>query len=154
MTRLQQISKHSIQLALALGAAGAALAAQASTASNVDVNVVIGGVIQPGVYGRVEVGTRPPPVLYPQPVTITPPVIVRQPVIVQPQIVVQQAPVVVTQSPIYLHVPPGDSKHWSRHCREYNACNQPVYFVRNDYRAYYDGERSRSEGHGHGHGKH
>lgn len=137
MTRLQLASRRGIKLVLTLAVTGAALAAQARTGPNVDVNVAIGGVIQPGVYGRVEVGTRPPPpVVYPQPVIITQPVIVQQPVVVQPQIVVLQPPIVVTQSPIYLHVPPGHSKHWSRHCREYNACNQPVYFVRNDSRVY------------------
>jgi hypothetical protein len=151
MTRLQQAAK----LGIALAFTGAALAAQARTGPNIDVNVVIGGVIQPGVYGRVEVGTRPPPVVYPQPVIITQPVIVQAPVVVQPPVIVQQpvvvqSPAVVSQSPIYLHVPPGHSKHWHKHCNKYNACNQPVYFVRNDYRAYYEGERGRGEGHGHG----
>ena len=143
MTRLQQVTKLSIILALA----GAAIAAQAATASNVDVNVVVGGVIQPGVYGRVEVGTRPPPVVNTQPVIITLPFIVQHPV------VISQRPVVVTQSPIYMHVPPGHSKHWNKHCSKYNACNQPVYFVRNDYRAYHEQERGHGEGHSHGHGK-
>jgi hypothetical protein len=70
-------------------------------------------VIRPGVYGRVVIGTGSPPpvVIYPQPVIIT-----------QPAVVVQQAP-------IYLHVPPGHSKKWAKHCYKYNACNQPVYFV-------------------------
>ena len=122
MTRLQMATQRSIKLALSLALAGAALAAHARTGPNLDVNVVIGGVIQPGVYGRVEVGTRPPPpVVYQQPVIVTQPVIVQQSVVVQPQVVVQhpvavQPPIVVTQSPIYLHVPPGHSKHWSRHC--------------------------------------
>jgi hypothetical protein len=32
-------------------------------------------------------------------------------------------------APIYLRVPPGYARHWSRHCHEYHACGVPVYFV-------------------------
>jgi hypothetical protein len=110
----------------------AAFAAQAQT----DVNVSIGGIIQPGVYGRVEIGTRPPPpVYYPQPVVIVP------------------APVAVVQQPIYMHVPPGHAKKWSKHCYKYNACNQPVYFVKNEYNDD-DDHGKKHKGRGHGHGKH
>ena len=74
-------------------------------------SVVIHGEVKPGVYGRVEFGNAPPPVLvYSQPV-----VIVREPRPVQP---------------IYLHVPPGHAKKWDKHCHKYNACNRPVYFVK------------------------
>ena len=84
-----------IAAVLALGLAG--FAAQAQT----DVNVSIGGIIKPGVYGRVEIGTRPPPpVYYPQPVVIV------------------QQPVAVVQQPIYMHVPPGHAKKWSKHCKK------------------------------------
>ncbi len=101
--------------ALAIGLATMASLAHAQT----DVQVSVGGTIKPGVYGRVVVGGRPPPVvIYPAPV-----------IIVQPPVVVQQAP-------IYMHVPPGHAKKWSKHCYKYNACNQPVYFVQNDYRGY------------------
>ena len=31
--------------------------------------------------------------------------------------------------PIYLHVFPGHATHWRKHCREYNACDERVYFV-------------------------
>ena len=37
------------------------------------------------------------------------------------------------QQPIYLRVPPGHEKHWAKHCAKYNACGQPVYFVRDTY---------------------
>jgi hypothetical protein len=119
------------QLCLTIGLATLAWSAQAQT----DVSVSVGGVIRPGVYGRVEVGTRPPPpIIYPQPVIIT------------------QPPVVVaTPAPIYLHVPPGHAKKWYKHCYKYNACNQPVYFVQNNYSEYY--EREDRE-HGRGRGKH
>jgi hypothetical protein len=111
-----------------MGLAFAAFAAQAQT----DVSVSIGGVIQPGVYGRLEIGTRPPPpVYYPQPV-----VIVKQ-------------PVTVVQQPVYMHVPPGHARKWSKHCHKYNACNQPVYFVKNEYPGHDD-----KKGKGHGKKKH
>jgi hypothetical protein len=49
--------------------------------------------------------------------------------------------------PLYLRVPPGHAKNWSRHCGAYNACNERVYFVkdkwyRNEYAPRY---RERSE---------
>jgi hypothetical protein len=126
-----------LKLGAALTLASAAWAAQAQP----NVSVSVDGVIRPGVYGRVVVGTNnpPPPVIYPQPVIIAQPV------------------VVVPQSPIYLHVPPGHAKHWAKHCYKYNACNQQVYFVQNDYRGY-EQERGRGrdrdddEDHGRGHG--
>jgi hypothetical protein len=102
-----------ISVALKFGAAltlaGAAWAAQAQP----NVNVSVDGVIRPGVYGRVVIGTGYPlpQVIYPQPVIIT-----------QPAVVVQQ-------SPIYMNVPYGHSKNWAKHCHKYSACNQPVYFV-------------------------
>ena len=92
-------------------------------------NVIVAGQVKPGVYGRVEVGSGPPPVLvYPQPV-----VIVQRPVPLQP---------------VYLHVPPGHAKKWSKHCHKYNACNRPVYFVKSQ-----EYEPGYSKGKGHGKGK-
>jgi hypothetical protein len=114
--------------AVALGLATVACFAHAQP----NVSVTVGGVIQPGVYGRVVIGNAPPPVvIYPQPVIVT-----------QPAVVVRQAP-------IYLHVPPGHSKKWAKHCYKYNACNQPVYFVQNNYRGH-----DSHHGHGHRGGKH
>jgi hypothetical protein len=40
---------------------------------------------------------------------------------------------VVYVQPVYLHVPPGHEKHWSKHCGKYGACGRPVYFVREDW---------------------
>jgi hypothetical protein len=123
------------QACAAIGLATIACVAHAQT----DVSVSVGGVIQPGVYGRVVIGTRPPPVvIYPQPVIIT-----------QPAVVAQQAP-------IYMHVPPGHSKKWSKHCYKYNACNQPVYFVQNNYHGHDDhGKHGRKKDKHHGkHGHH
>jgi len=130
------------RLLLALGLIAASLPAFAQT--NVGVSVAVS---QPGVYGRIDIGNvpQPPVVVYPQPVVIAPP----QHVVVQPQ-------------PVYLYVPPGHQKHWAKHCAQYNACGQPVYFVQeNWYRTQYVPamqERHREHGrddddHGHGHGK-
>ena len=96
------------------------------------IHVSVGGEVAPGVYGRVDFGNAsPPPVVYQQPV-----VIVRQP-----------QPVVV--QPVYLHVPPGHAKNWSRHCQRYDACARPVYFVKSS-----EYEPRKGKGHGKGHGKH
>jgi hypothetical protein len=135
MTQLFSPPRLIKQACVAIGLASMACIAYAQT----DVTVSVGGVIQPGVYGRVVIGSRPPPpVIYPQPVIIT------------------QAPVVIQQAPIYMHVPPGHAKKWSKHCYKYNACNQPVYFVQNHYHGYQEhGKHGRKEGKHHGkHGHH
>lgn len=114
------------------------LGASAAGAGDVNVGVTISGEIQPGVYGRIDIGNRPPPpVVYPQPVWIVQP----------PQ------PVVV--APVYLHVPPGHAKNWAKHCARYNACNTPVYFVRSaeyDEARGHEGKRGHGKGRGHGRG--
>jgi len=92
-------------------AAGVAMIVGAGHALAQDVRVTISGEVAPGVYGRVDIGSGPRPQLVnPQPV-----VVVRQ----------ARAP-----GPIYLHVPPGHARNWSKHCSKYNACSRPVYFVR------------------------
>ena len=115
-------------------AAALAAATVPALAADVGVSVHVG---QPGFYGRIDIGNFPPPrLLYPEPVIIRP---VR---------------VGVVRQPIYLHVPPGHAKDWRKHCRKYNACGQPVYFVQEDWYnnvyvpRYRDGER-----HGQGHDK-
>src|SRR5512138_1003605 len=107
-------TKHT-RPSLAAAAAALLLAAGPALATEVGVSVQIS---QPGVYGRVDIGRFPQPqVIVPQPV-----------VIAQPTVVVAQ-PV----QPVYMWVPPGHRKHWSKHCHEYNACGAPVYFVRHDW---------------------
>lgn len=94
-------------LSLLIAGLTAGLAAPAEAA---DVGVSI-SISQPGVYGRIDIGRFPQPVLIaPQPVLIVAP---------QRQVV----------APVYLWVPPGHQKHWQRHCAQYNACGVPVYFV-------------------------
>lgn len=125
----------------------ATLAVAAAPALAADVGVSI-EVSQPGVYGRIDIGRFPQPA-----VVVAKPVIIARPHAAPPP-------------PVYLWVPPGHQKHWSRHCHEYKACGVPVYFVREDwYREHVMAGRpgpegggrgegpGRGEGHGKGHGK-
>ena len=96
-----------------VGATLLAVAANVAIAATPYASASVEGALIPGVYGRIEIGTAPPPpLLYPQPIVIV------------------QQPAVVVQQPLYLHVPPGHAKKWAKHCGRYNACSQPVYFVR------------------------
>jgi len=95
---------------LFLATAGAAQAQQ-----HAYVNVTAGGPLRAGVYGRIEVrNAPPPPLLSPQPV-------VASKALGPPQ-----------HAPVYLYVPAGQVRKWSTHCRRYDACDRPVYFVRMD----------------------
>lgn len=133
--------KRLIALALTALAIGSA---QAQPQVGVSVSVH-----QPGVWGRINIGGLPPPMLVlPQPVLIAPP------------------SVVVQREPIYLYVPPTHQQNWRRYCGRYGACGQPVYFVqdrwvRERYAEHHPGwDRGRhrgwdkhdDRGHGHGHG--
>lgn len=91
--------------------AAAAVTTTPVLAADVGVSVSIG---QPGFYGRLDVGDYPPPQ-----------VIYRQPRYVEREAYGRQ--------PIYLRVPPGHAKHWGKHCREYNACGERVYFVQDNW---------------------
>ncbi|OIQ88173.1 hypothetical protein GALL_299450 [mine drainage metagenome] len=80
-------------------------------AADVGVSVNVG---EPGFYGRLDIGDFPhPQVLYRQPIAVR--------------------AVSMERQPIYLHVPPGQARHWRRHCGEYNACNERVYFVQDNW---------------------
>jgi hypothetical protein len=119
------------------------LFAVSAQAADVGVSVTVG---QPGFYGHIDIGNFPQPeLIYAQPV------------------VIRSAPVGVVHQPIYMHVPPGHEKHWSRHCSKYNACSQPVYFVRdrwyNDtyvpqYQARHGKDHNGKQGKGHEKGNH
>lgn len=97
-------------LLLAMIVTAATLSAPA-LAADVGVSISIG---QPGFYGQIDIGNYPPPLL-----------IYRQP------IMVERVP--MNHPPIYLRVPPGHAKHWSRYCREYNACGERVLFVQDNW---------------------
>jgi hypothetical protein len=97
-----------------------------------DVRVTISGEVAPGVYGRVDFGSRPPPpLLYPQPVVIAKPANPGPP-----------------PAAIYMHVPPGHARNWAKHCRKYNACGRPVYFVKSA--EYESGYKHPGKGYGKG----
>jgi len=95
-------------IAVAVAAATVTLPA---LGADVGVSVSIG---EPGFYGRLDIGG------YPQPQ-----VIYRQP------IAVERIP--MNRPPIYLRVPPGHAKNWRKHCHEYNACGERVYFVQDSW---------------------
>ncbi len=91
----------------------AALAAVSVTALAGEVGMSI-SVGQPGFYGQIDIGGYPPP-----------PVIYRQPRV--------GYYVPADRPPLYLRVPPGHAKNWSKHCGAYNACNERVYFVKDNW---------------------
>jgi hypothetical protein len=69
---------------------------------------------QPDYYGRLDFGDYPQPkVIYRQPIAI------------------KQVP--ANRPPVYLRVLPGQTKNWSKHCREYNACGERVFFVQDNW---------------------
>ena len=106
--------KKSSLMALIAAAAVSVLSSSAVLAqASVGVSI---GINQPGVYGRINIGN------YPQPVLVAP-----QPVIIAP------APEVVQRQPIYLYVPVGHQQNWGRYCSHYAACGQPVYFVQEQW---------------------
>lgn len=115
-----------------------------SFAGDLGINVILSGEVKPGIYGQVQIGNSPRPV-----------------------VVYEQPKVIVIdkrhrhEEPIYLHVPPGHAKHWDKHCREYHACERRVYFVRSvEYEPEYQREHERhnhdhndKHKHSKGHGK-
>jgi hypothetical protein len=132
--------KKLLAIAITLGALVPAFA-QTSVGVSIGIN-------QPGVYGRIDIGNFPQPqLIYAQPVIITRPV------------------QYVQQQPVYLYVPPGHQKNWAKHCGRYNACGQPVYFVKEQWvrERYEDNRRGEDRGdrgdrggdhdRGHGNGK-
>lgn len=79
----------------------------AAQAADVGVSIAFS---QPGLYGRVDVGRYPTPVLIAQ----------------QPVIIGRPA---YRAEPVYLWVPPEHRRDWRHQCRRYGACGAPVYFV-------------------------
>ncbi|MDF2445292.1 MAG: hypothetical protein K0S46_528 [Moraxellaceae bacterium] len=121
-------------------ASALALSAIPVLAADVGVSLTVG---QPGFYGTIDISNYPRP----QVVNV-------EPIIVQPAVVVGR--------PVYMHVPPGHAKKWSKYCHSYNACGRPVHFVREEwyegtyvpkYREKHGGKHARSGGKGNGNGK-
>ena len=102
-----------------------------AVAADVGVSVQIS---QPGVYGRIDIGQFPQPVL-----------VQRQPVVIVRETRAQPV------QPVYLWVPPGHRKNWRKHCGQYGACGVPVYFVQEGW--YQDNVHPQGKRHGKGHGK-
>jgi hypothetical protein len=101
-----------LALVIPLALLAATISAPALSA-DVGVAITIG---HPGFYGLIEMsGYERPPLLYSRPITIQR---------------VRRGPAV---QPIYLNVPRNHAKNWRRYCGRYQACNRPVYFVRNDW---------------------
>ena len=125
-----------------LFAAATVMATAPAFSADVGVSASVG---QPGFYGRIDIGNFPQPrLVFPEPVVIRP------------------VPVGVVYEPVYLHVPPGHAKKWRKHCRKYNACGQPVYFVQDswynnvyvpEYRDMHGGGKGKEKGHGKDRGK-
>lgn len=106
-----------------------------SAIADVGISVNVG---EPGFYGQLNVGGFPAPQL-----------IYNQPIIVQEG--------GYERPPIYLHVPPGQIRHWRRYCGRYNACGERVFFVRDDWYNQEYAPRYQAEhrdGHWHDHGDH
>lgn len=119
-------------------AAAALLAGANALAADVGVSVTVD---KPGFYGSIDIGD------FPRPRTVN-----VEPVIVQPVIGVAPAP-------MYMHVPPGHAKKWSRYCHQYGACGRPVYFVHDEWyeKTYVPRHRAKhggGDGHGRGEGGH
>jgi hypothetical protein len=109
----------------------ASLLVMTSSAMATDVGVSI-NIGQPNFYGRIDIGDFGRPQL----------------LFVEPMII--QRPVrYVERAPIYLRVPPGHAKKWSKHCGKYNACGQQVYFVQDGWYQNEYAPRYREQ-HGHG----
>lgn len=89
------------------------IAAGSAMAADVGVSVTVG---EPGFYGRIDIGN----VLRPQ-------------VIYNNPVVIQRPAVGYIEQPLYLRVPPGHAKNWSKHCARYDACGRPVYFVQENW---------------------
>lgn len=98
------------RLLIAVALSATAVTAPA-LAADVGVSISIG---QPGFYGRLDIGDYPAPqLIYSNPIAVY--------------------GVPGDRPPIYLHVPPGQARNWRRHCHEYNACGERVYFVRDNW---------------------
>jgi hypothetical protein len=94
-----------------MNAAGRLSAAAGARAQNLSLQLG-----QTGYYGSIDLGNlNRPPVIYQQPM------------------VIHMIPQYQNAAPIYMRVPPGHAKKWSKHCAAYNACGRPVYFVQDSW---------------------
>ncbi len=116
-------------------------------ATDVGVSISVG---QPGFYGQIDIGDFP------------------QPRLIYREAVIIERGMPMNRGPIYLRVPPGHAKNWKKHCHEYRACGERVFFVRDDWyereyvpryqerhhdRGYDHRDKGRGNDHGKGHDK-
>ncbi len=100
------------RLLTALALAAASITTPA-LAADVGVSITVG---EPGFYGQLDVGNYGrPTVINTRPVTIA------------------KDRHGGSLGPVYLRVPADHSRNWKRYCSRYDACNRPVYFVRDDW---------------------
>lgn len=88
-----------------------ATGSMAANAQNIDIQLG-----QTNYYGRIDLlnfGT--PQLIYKEPMWVSRPANYR------------------SIAPLYLRVPPGHAKKWSKHCDRYDACGRPVYFVQDSW---------------------
>jgi len=92
----------------------ATLLATATVAALADGSQGHASIGQADYYGRLDFDDYPQPqVIYRHPIAI------------------DKAP--TNRPPVYLRVPPGQTKNWSKYCREYNACGERVFFVQDNW---------------------
>jgi hypothetical protein len=102
-------------------------------AADVGLSINIG---QPDYYGRLDPNGYPPPrVIYRQPKAVN--------------------RVQINQPPVYMRVPAKHAKYWSKNCRRYNACDERVLFVqdnwyRRDYAPRYQEQNGNRGNHNNG----
>jgi len=100
-------------------------------AADIGVSISVG---DPNFYGHIEIGnTSRPDVIY------------------RDAIIITKHKSSARLEPIYLRVRPGHEKHWGKHCREYNACGRPVYFVRDTWYQKRYASHYHDNGRGHNH---
>lgn len=98
-------------LIAAVVAAVSVINANAALAADVGVSINIG---HPSFYGQIDPsGYAQPQVIYREPRSI------------------QQVP--TNQPPIYMRVPRSHAKNWRKHCHRYNACDERVLFVQDNW---------------------
>lgn len=93
----------------------AAAAVMASTPAFCAEVGALGGLGEPGFYGQIDIRR-----------VSKPQVVFSEPVVIQP---VEAGDAGDAGEPVYLHVPEDHAKDWRKHCHAYNACDQRVYFV-------------------------
>lgn len=107
-------SQRLLHVAL-LAISGAGMIYAPAAEAQVSITLQLG---QPSYYGPISTGYG-----------IRPPVYSSRPVIVTPPRGRQRWSQASGQT-VYLRVPPNQARDWRRYCGRYQACNRPVYFVR------------------------